>query len=336
MDNNEKILKEYIKKALIFEYGDALGPYDMATPADMAKIFVKPFTDVAKTAEKVIGQLSTRSRSMIKILTKGIISIVVPGISVDYSTIYKKEKGELRRLEQKYGNVLQHTRDSLKNDARLLAFLLAPTTFLSGMVSIGSVQSARKSLLLSDALTGPNRYIDYNVNTLLRRLKRTTAEYEKYIKRENKQLNEEKVDNVIEDIKKFIMNDKTQDLIRNSQIVRTMSNEAERLIERTINELRSKINEVSNLRTFENLEAYIGDQLLSPEQEKTIPEDELNEAKELLVKETKESMLETYRKLITANLTEIQKNNVPEDSPLIEKYVELQDYLEQQIDKISA
>lgn len=328
--SEKKLLKEYIK--LINEYGDALGDLSMTDKNDFAKIFISPFSDVASTAKKAISNFGVKARTLLSVAVEGAISIIIPGVSEDYSDIYKKEKRDLEILQQKYYNVNKNTKEILRSEASFIAFMLSPVSFIS---SVLVYKAPQKALKIVDVLAGNNRYIQKkynNITNFISNLKRASSKYEKMFKVENKIIKEqdEIPESIVNEIISFITDPQTIQILERSPTVQNMKKDTERVIDNTIRYLKQKVDIVANINSFEELEKAVGKRLLQQNDPEITPE-EINSIKIMMTQEIKESILETYLKLTNANLSEIIKAGVEEDADLVKKYVQFISYLKSKL-----
>jgi hypothetical protein len=113
---------------------------------DLGK-FLDPFIDVAKTAVGKTKELSVKAQTLARVSIEALLVTLVPFCSDDYGKIFEKEKQDMERLKNEYGEVYQRTWDAFKNEDFLCsAFFYSPQSLLT-TVAITQAPAATVKLL---------------------------------------------------------------------------------------------------------------------------------------------------------------------------------------------
>ena len=130
-----KILREYVRNILVESDGGMM----YGDPDALAAIFITPFTDVFKTAAGEVKKVAVKTRTLATIAFKTIMTTILPFYSYDYDELFKKDKEDIKRINEEYKDVHDRTWAALKSsDALMLAFMASPTIFLAGAAALAT------------------------------------------------------------------------------------------------------------------------------------------------------------------------------------------------------
>lgn len=148
---NESVLQVFIESVISEEViGEEETGGGGTNP--LANTFIKPFTDVVKTAAYGIERLSAQVQTVVQGFLYGLPTLFVPFLEYDYEAFRKEEWEEIEAIKKKYEKTLQANLDAVSsNDAFGVAFLLAPTKVLATQLAFKAPVAAIKVL---DIFTG--------------------------------------------------------------------------------------------------------------------------------------------------------------------------------------
>lgn len=133
--NQEKLLREYVKRALTEEMGDyggggdASGPYGYAwgSNQDLFDTFVSPFVDVFKTAAGKSKEIGTKVKTVLWIALQTILTTLIPIYGYNYAEVFDEEKEKIDKIRNEYKDVYDRTDKAIGGqDAAMLAFMASP------------------------------------------------------------------------------------------------------------------------------------------------------------------------------------------------------------------
>lgn len=151
-----QLLREYVRKTLNEEYdgGGGGSPYGIAygSPDEMMDTFIGPFTDVFKTAVGKTKEVTRKTKTLLNVSFRTLISSFFPFIGQDYKSVFDEEKADIEKIRSEYKDVYDRTDKALaSNDAAMLAFMANPAVALSAW-SVKQTPKVIKGTL--SALTG--------------------------------------------------------------------------------------------------------------------------------------------------------------------------------------
>lgn len=161
MNKNERLIRAYIRESLLSEdlndYGynpdaAALGQIRVyGDSGQLANTFIKPFTDVFKTAYGKSKETLRKARTAVGVGVKAVMQTIIPGYSADFAEMFDKEKEDIAAIRREYQDVYNANREALKGDAELMAFMLAPGAYLGVKLASKSPEAAKD---LASAVSG--------------------------------------------------------------------------------------------------------------------------------------------------------------------------------------
>jgi len=112
------LLREYVRESLNEESRETLN-----------KIFINPFTDVAKTVAHGVEQLAVSTKVAFKVFVKGMTPAILGMVNETYAEIFSDARSRAREIQSKYSDVFKATDKAFENDAQVLAFFVNPQMF---------------------------------------------------------------------------------------------------------------------------------------------------------------------------------------------------------------
>lgn len=132
------LLREFVQESLNEESRETL-----------SKIFVNPFTDVAKTAAHGIEQLANSSKVAFKVFIKGMTPAILGMVNETYAEIFTDAKSRARQIQAKYSDVFKANDAAFASDAKVLAFFVNPQAF-AGATALDNTLLASMNRTASD------------------------------------------------------------------------------------------------------------------------------------------------------------------------------------------
>lgn len=158
----KKLLREYIRHTLLLSedyyadasyggyydegYGMMMAAYGGGNPSNLIKAFITPFTDVFDTAVASAKMTAKDAITLLPVTFGAALSTIIPGIGVRFDKIFAERDKKIEDIKREYKDVFDRTSDAFKGDAKLLAFMAAPSVFLASSAAL-KVPSATKKVL---------------------------------------------------------------------------------------------------------------------------------------------------------------------------------------------
>ena len=348
---DKKILKEYSRNYLkLLEYGDAFGDV-IAEPEDLANIFIRPFSDLSKTTKRTIQGLGSQSRASLNVLYQEIKTTLIPGLTADYSQVFKDERRRREQIKKKFPEVFERTEKALGAEAKTIAFMLNPSLAIGGLMTKKTPETA---LELVKLFAGEDEFVKQKVDQasgMIDKIKKAGEKlitkkiiptelekivggrgegfgenvkrnfYTKLLKEANQQ---EEIANVVQSV----LNDpRVQRAIKNSTIARRIRTETEGAINQSIREIEEEARNLLNVQNLERLEQLLGKKFDLGNVSDVQP-NELQTIKSIGLQQIKKGVLGFYNNLINKNLQEFEGMGISERNRLVQKYEDLKNRLE--------
>ena len=152
-----RLLKGFIREALLVELGDAYGDVDYDSK-DLARVFGDP----QRVIRSIVGNTANIANSVRRVVSTvmhGLPSLVIPFVRTHYDEITNQSRRRQESIRRKYPEVFEPASKIFKGDALLTAFMISPVT----MVSAYAGRSAPDVMLsLLEALGGKDgRVLSY-------------------------------------------------------------------------------------------------------------------------------------------------------------------------------
>ena len=145
------LLREYIRNSLLLseDYDGGFGSYDLGYGMGMmygtsdynalVDTFITPFTDVFKTAVASAKMVTVDAANLLRIAFRAAITTIIPFIGARYDDIWSERDSKINAIKSEYKDVFDRTDAAFSGaDAKLLAFMIDPATFLAGSALVKS------------------------------------------------------------------------------------------------------------------------------------------------------------------------------------------------------
>ncbi len=296
-------------------YGAAMGemPYGMhfGSANQLYATFVKPFTDVVKTAAGKTEELSARVQTAVRVAFEAIATTLVPALSSDYADIFAEEKRRLDAIKQRYADVYNATKGVLMgNDVLVAAFMFAPWAFLSaGMAA----RSPKAALSIVNVLGGGNPAIGRFVSRVQQMYgSGGSSGGDKWSRREDPGqgswafegsvylghvVNEEAEKRP--PLAQLLASDKVRAALQDSPVAKRMARDGQAIVTRTLKDVLAKAQVVLKAGSLDDLEGTLGKKLPALDALRALKGPEHDAARSEVLRRVKASMKKVY----TANLT---------------------------------
>lgn len=354
-NENKKLLKEYIRKTLLKEYseillreyGDAYGDLDFVSKGDIAKIFIQPLTDFSSTIKAVMGKISAKANSAINVIIKGLPTLVVPGLTYNYSKIYEKEKERINAIKNKYKEVFDRTEVALQGDAQGLAFMLNPVNFLGAKLAQSSPAIAIEALEILTGGAAEDAFKDVKSVLRTRKIEKGYGDkaFGAYKKKEQPAYkeNKEKRNNILSEQESFtsslqrkfyqlLNNQQVVAALKKSPIINDMQRSALQAVQNSAKEIMQQVEILLNIDNLEELQNALHKKLNLNTIEQLGPE-EGQTAEAIIIQQIKNTIIKTYSELSQKHLEDFEAQGIPEDSPLVQVYTSLVAALQSKVQK---
>lgn len=332
----KRLLRECIKEMLAEDLSSAgdygglglgMGSGDMPYGAafgsseQMYNVFVKPFTDVVKTAAGKTKEMSQKSQTLLSVAFEAAATSLIPWLSSDYNEIFAKEKQEIDKIRSEYGDVYKANWDAFKdNDIMIAAFAYRPDLFLTAAMAKKTPKVAAKLL---SVLSGGS--LDRVLGKLLRSASGGSRRGPDGpgVPMEG-HLREEDTEGQVKDpspLERLVANSKVKDLLANSPRVQQMSHVGQNLVQGTLRSVFSQAQNVMSARSLGDLQRKVGKKLPGLDKIDQVPEEERQKAEEQLVAGVKQGMKAFYLKSLETHVKEAVEAGVPKEHPFVQDYL---------------
>jgi hypothetical protein len=322
-------------------YGASMGemPYGMhfGSPDKLYATFVKPFTDVVKTAAGKTAELSARAQSAVKVAFEAAATTLVPALSSDYADIFAEEKRRLDAIRQRYSDVYGATKGVLMgNDVLAAAFMFAPWAFLSaGMVA----RSPGAALTVVNVLGGGNPAVERFVTRVKQAYGgRSASGGDKWSRREDPGMDTWAFEGGIflghvinEDaagehgrptLAQVLTSRKVRAALQNSPVVRRLAHDGQAAVKKTLHDVVAKAKVVLRARTFDDVEGVVGKKLPGLDRLRSLQGPEVDAAREEVLRRVRAAMKKVYVANLVKQAETAVKAGLPKDHPYVKAYAE--------------
>jgi len=346
--SGEILLKEYVQHILKEDdYGpmDTAGMMGSSYQGDLFKVFGSPFVDAVQTAIGKTKELTTRAKTLVKVVWGTIVTTLNPMLRADYAGVFDEEKEEINKIRNDYSEVYKRNDEAFKGDAVALAFMASPALVM-GAFTAKAAPKVAKSLL--SATTGG--FSDQLYDATKEKLQKTGrwmlgnkgAKAPKKTSRESggKSRNPSDLWGESQQITEDDSNEKNQKggftpqkLMKNPKFLTKVysSPEAEKMKKTATEIYRKSLDQIYNQAegVLKNAKSPQDLQNLMKKNKKEIPEikklselegKEKQEAEKSIMKTIRASMKQFYIKSLEDKVQEVLKQGVPEDAQYVKDY----------------
>ena len=287
------------------EYGDEFGSTDRGHFSDFKRIFINPFTDVAKTALGHLSKVSSSARTAVEKFLRGIPTLIVPFLSARYDDIFSREQQRLQEIQRKYGDIFDKASEIFKGDAKLVAFMLNPGT----MLAAAAVTQAPAAILeIAEAISGQSSEIMRVRRSLSINSESTLAQ----LVLEDEQSDKEMLLDLVND-RDF------QRSINDSSKAREIKRDTQKAINDTLNEFRDDARKMAAADTFEKVSKLIDQKVIPPAVQGMKPED-LTKSTAIALTQFKHAYIDGITRGLKMAVKEFSALDIPEGTDLTRIY----------------
>jgi hypothetical protein len=365
---SQRILREYVRSVLAEDdggggdyggYGFDFGmmgdsPYGMSWGGPgLFKQLVQPFADVFTTGKAALENIAARTRTLAKVSYEAVATTLIPILSSDYDKIFKEERAQLDKIEEKYSEVFERTAQALGNDDALIsAFALNPALVLTKTLFQKAPQVA---LGVLELLAGENE----NLRAALKRL-HLTSHPTKGAKSSSSTSSQNDWgggygggggwgyggdygghsgggdawgESIIREIDEETPQQKLQRAISDPQLLRqlqetplarSMKADAMKVIQKTASDLIKRYKQISSTRTIDDVTRLFPkiDRTKLAELDK-LPPEQKDPAEKAIVDQVHASAKAFYMSNVARNLDHMRKIGLSDDHPLVQGYTKV-------------
>jgi len=357
--STERLLREYVREVLKEDdggvYGDlananaAMSPYGMTYGSgdELYKVFVKPFMDVVDTTMGKTKELSQRTQTLVKVAFETIATTLIPIFTDSYKEIFAKEKQELDKIKQEFGEVYQSNIDAFRdNDVFWTAFCYAPAAIITHQLAKRSPQVAVKMI---SSLTGgsmddflkrvlgkfggkeapPKTGLDYHGSSPSggggggNWLGYDSGGGGSHSGTTEGVIREDGEEKKQPDIGSVLTNPKLLAKIEESDIVKKMRQEAQGVVRGTLETIYKQASAVMKANSLQDLQHSTGKTVKGVEKLAALPPQEKQKAEQAILKTFKQSMKSFYLKNLESQVKQATSAGVAENSPYVQDYTKI-------------
>lgn len=291
------------------EYGDEFGDVDLGNFSDFKKIFIKPFTDVAKTALGHLSKISSSARTAVEKFLRGIPTLIVPFLSARYDDIFSREERRLQEIQRKYGDVFDKASEVFKGDAKLVAFMLNPGMMLA---AAAATESSSAILEIAEAISGQSPEVTSRTTRIRQSLSVSSESTLARLVLEDEQEDKQMLSDLVND-RDF------QRSINESPKAREIKRDTQDAINSTLNEFREDARKMSAANTFEQVSKLIDQKVVPPAVEGMKPED-LAKSTAVALTQFKHAYIDGITQGLKMAVKEFSTLDIPEGADLTKVY----------------
>lgn len=331
-----KLVREFVREVLKEDdYGSIMAGDQFAnygahygSGSDLYNVFIKPFTDVVKTAAGKTKELSQKAQTLVKVSFEALATSLVPALSDSYAEIFADEKEKIDQIKSEYAEVYNSTWDTFReNDVLVAAFLYRPDLFLTATLAKKAPQATAKLL---SVLSGGT------LDKVLNKFKVTRPAgkpnisgggsgdgnyggfggggFGESIVRENKG------DGPEDKLVKLVQHKKVKDVLAKSQKTQEMSRLGQQLTRNTLKRVFEQAQGVLSAKSIDDVIKATGANVKGVEELKKVPEQERQKAEQVILAGVKKSMKEFYVKSLEAQLKQALDAGTPSEHPFVNDY----------------
>jgi hypothetical protein len=149
--NQEKLLREYIKRTLSEDYyggeggfstdyhtaAGALAPGRFGSGEDLYSTFIRPFVDIFKVAVGKTKEVAIATKTLLSVALQTVLTTIFPIFETNYVKTFEDYEDDIKEVKNEYKEVYDRllSSDVFSGDAAFLAFLASPalaSAFLVG------------------------------------------------------------------------------------------------------------------------------------------------------------------------------------------------------------
>lgn len=327
----DRLLREYVREILSEDdgYGDlyavdaGMNPYGVSfgSGEELYNIFVKPFTDVVKTAAGKTKELSQKAQTVVKVAFEAAATSLIPVLRDSYSEIFAKEKEEIEQIRKEYSDIYQSNWDAFQdNDVMVAAFMYAPAFVITAKLAN---KSPKATLNLISVLSG---------GSLDPWISRVKDKYGMDVKSKanapaHGQASDIPMEGVIREdadqlppIGDVLANKKVLARLDSSPKVKEMEQRGRSMVRNTLQKVVKQATGVLKAQSLQDLQAKTGTKLKGMDKLAQIPEQERRSAEQELLAGAKKGMKAFYVKSLEGQVKKALEAGVPENHPFVQDY----------------
>lgn len=291
------------------------GPY--YEKGSLAKIFIKPFTDVIGVAAGKAKEMASRSVTLVRVAFETVMTTLIPFLTDSYNEIFSEQEKDLDRIRGEYASYYRASDEALRGPLAPFAFMAFPGPALAGKLVEDGPDAVKKILSvatggLSDKYLGQSRKSPGSVfDSYARTYSNLLREAEKSDKGKEKK-EETLADKIAK--KKFI-----EKMLGSSPTMKAASKEVREILKKTLREANEQATEVLQAKSIEDLQKAVGKPLKGVEELKKLDPKERKQAEEEFLKTAKKSLKKFYTLRLEKDIEPIAEM-FGEDFPLVKIY----------------
>ena len=307
---------------------------------DLINTFVKPFTDVVKTAMGKSKEIVRKTGTLVTVAFQSVLTTIIPIYGYNYADVFDREKEDIEKIRGEYKDVYDSTWDALKSsDAALLAFMASPAVVLGyaaakqspavvkGMMStvsggtsdkildkaMGLLSKSERAAMGDDTGGGrPDRQHDSG--------KRSPSDFD-FNKMGESQVNEEDQPNQKLTARKLLGNKKLISKVTSTPEAIEMQKNATKVYRKSLADVYAQAEELmKKTKTVEDLQKASKKPIPDVDKIKKLPPEEKQKAEQILIDNTRKALKKFYVAELTGQVKKVLEAGIPEDAQYVKDY----------------
>jgi hypothetical protein len=277
---------------------------------DVYKAFIEPFTDAGKVIKGELGKLSTKAAAGIARIATLAASLVIPGLDDTIQKIDDYEKRTLQKLESDPGyrkawNVIE---PHVKTGAKKMFFLYDPVGYITSELVTQAPAAAWETSNVFLGQVPRSALESAGVKMKKRRGPSFKEEWDRLLKRASS-LEESRRRHLSEAISReslgeFLIQPEIQQLLKSSEVVKTMSAAVEEMGNESAQTLIDDINAMLKVSSLNELEKLLGKPIDRSDLE-DIESEEQGDAEQVVLAQVKQEIRKNAIEMIGNRLGEL-------------------------------
>lgn len=337
--SEEAILRAHVRRVIKEEIGDdigfgAAGSYEASgglgggpyyQQGSLAKIFIKPFTDVIGVATGKVKEMAAHAVTVVRVAFETVMTTLLPFLTDSYKEIFDEHEKNLSSIKSEYSAYYKASDEAFRNSGLTpLAFMAFPGAALTGKAIEDGPDAVRN--ILSVATGGlTDKYLGKGGGG-----KSPSSVFDSYARAYDRVLNEAGKDGKGDDkekekatladkmgSKKFI-----EAILNKSPTMRSASKELQEAFKDVLKEAYEQAESVLHAKSLEDMQKAIGRPLKGMEELKKLKPEERKRGEEELLKTTRKSLKKFYTLRLEKDIEPVAQV-FGDEFPLVKLYREV-------------
>lgn len=348
--NQEKLLREYVKRVLTEDYygGDGGFSTDYTSAGPLApsrfgskelgyQTFIQPFVDLFKVGLAKTKEVATATKTLLWVALQTVLTTLIPIYGYNYSEVFDEYEEKIDDIKSEYKDVYQNLieKDVLTGDAAALAFMASPAlvaAFLVGKKTPDAIKTILSTVTggfsdevydsIKEKAKGSERWALGDSGDYRRRKKSS-----KKSKSSPKDFFEESKTRIVEDAgnkitpEKILKSNLYLSKVSESPKLKEMQKVAQETYRETLKKIYSQAEDLlKNASSVEDFERLAKKPVKDIDKVKSLKGEERAKAEKLLIQEVRKSMKEFYVKNLKEQVDSVVRAGIPENCDYVKDF----------------